>query len=229
MRIPPSLHHRRYRLLWTGQLISIIGSQMQFWALLWHVRELSDQPIALGAIGLVRVIPIVLFSLMGGAVADVVNRRTVMILTQSTMLLIALLLGILTMLGSIHLFWIYLLTAAQAVAQSFDLPARQALVPNLVPARDLPNAFSLNSIAYQTGSILGPALSGVAIATMGLQSTYLINAVTYVVAILVLVMMGKVEQNLGSRREGLRFAAIKEGVAFIWSRPVSNRSGGVRQ
>jgi len=193
---------------------------MHFWALLWHVRMLSDQPIALGVIGLVRVIPIVLFSLMGGALADVVNRRTVMILTQSTMMLIAILLGILTLLGSIHLFWIYLLTAAQAVAQSFDLPARQALVPNLVPARDMPNAFSLNSIAYQIGSILGPALSGVTIATMDLQSTYLIYAVTYVFAILALGMIGKVEQNLGSRREGLRFAAIKEGVAFIWNRPI---------
>ena len=75
LRIPPALLHRRYRLLWAGLAISIAGSQMQVWALLWHIRTLTDQPIAIGGIGLARVLPVILFSLVAGALADTVNRR----------------------------------------------------------------------------------------------------------------------------------------------------------
>src|SRR3990170_4053571 len=162
LRFPASLRHRRFRLLWAGLAISLAGSQTQVWALLWHIRELTNQPIALGGIGLARILPILVFSLVGGALADTVNRRNVLFITQS-----ALALAWLTLQDRIALWQIYLLTAVQAVAIAFDLPARQALVPNLVPPEDLPNAFSMQSIAFQTGSIVGPALSGLVIAYWG--------------------------------------------------------------
>ena len=89
LHIPPSLNHRRFRLLWLGLLISIAGSQMQLWALFWHIRTLTDQPIALGMVGLARIVPVIIFSLIGGAVADVLNRRRILFLTQSGMALVA--------------------------------------------------------------------------------------------------------------------------------------------
>jgi MFS family permease len=221
LHIPPALYHRKFLLLWAGLLVSIAGSQMQIWTLFWHIRELTDQPIALGGIGAARILPIIIFSLIGGALADAANRRRVMFITQSAMALLALVLGWLTLQGITQLWHIYLLTALQAVAISFDLPARQALVPNLVPVRDLPNAFSMTSIAFQTGSIVGPALSGLVIARMGLQAVYFINAASYLAVLLALIGMGSVPQQVA--QGGLRsinLESIKEGVRFILGRPI---------
>jgi len=222
IHIPPSLHHRRFRLLWAGLLISIAGSQMQLWALFWHIRTLTDQPIALGAVGLARILPVIVFSLIGGAVADSLNRRRILFLTQTGMAIVAFALGWLTLAGHIDLWHIYLLTALQAVAQAFDGPARQALVPNLVPAHDLPNAFSLNSIANQTGSIIGPALSGFVIAAGGLAYVYIINAISFLAVIVALIMMGPVEQQQSTttQKPAVSFPAIAEGVRFILGQPL---------
>jgi MFS family permease len=198
---------------------------MQVWALFWHIRTLSDQPIALGGIGVARILPILAFSLVGGALADVVNRRRVLFITQSVMAFVALALAWLTFQGSITLWHIYALTAIQAVAIAFDLPARQALVPNLVPAQDLPSAFSLQSIAFQTGAIVGPALSGLVIAYWGQSYTYLINAVSFLAVIVPLLLIGPVKQQLsvdgrGARRAGVSLPAIAEGVRFILAHPI---------
>ncbi len=222
IHIPPSLHHRRFRLLWLGLLISIAGSQMQITALFWQIRTITDQPIALGAVGLARILPVIAFSLLGGAVADVLNRRRILFITQSGMALTAFILGWLTLSGSIDLWHIYLLTALQAVAQAFDGPSRQALVPNLVPAKDLPNAFSMTSLANQIGSILGPALSGIIIAVGGLPYIYLINAISFLAVILALVLMGPVEQQkqITARNGAVSFSAIAEGIQFILKQPL---------
>ena len=223
IHIPPSLHHRRFRLLWLGLLVSIAGSQMQLWALFWHIRTITDQPIALGAIGLSRILPVIIFSLIGGAVADTLNRRRILFITQTGMALVALTLGWLTLAGHIDLWHIYLLTALQAVCQAFDGPARQSLVPNLVPIEDLPNAFSLNSIANQVGSIVGPAISGFIIAGGGLPYVYIINAISFMAVILALFMMGPVDQQktTTSVTNGkVSLAAITEGVRFILGQPL---------
>jgi len=194
---------------------------MQTWALFWHIRDLTDQPIALGMVGLARILPVIVFSLIAGALADTVNRRVLMFITQTAQALVALALGILTLLGSINLGMIYLLTAIQAVAVAFDLPARQALVPNLVSARDLPNAFSLNSIAMQIGSIAGPALSGLVIASLGQSAVYLINAVSFMAVLVALVLMGPVAQQAPTgARPALSLEAIREGVHFIVNQPI---------
>jgi MFS family permease len=221
IHIPPSLRHKKFTLLWVGLMISVAGTQMQVWTLLWHIRLLTDQPIALGGVGLARILPVIVFSLLGGVVADVANRRMIMFITQTTMMLLAAALAVLTLNGHIQLWHIYLLTALQAVAVSFDLPARQALVPNLVPARDLPNAFSLSSIAFQTGAIAGPALSGLVIAYWGEAYTYVINAVSYLAVILALVFMGAVAQQARpGRRVGVDVKAMGEGVQFILKQPI---------
>src|SRR4030095_7292594 len=155
LHIPPALKHRGFALLWVGLLISIIGSQMQQWALFWHISQLSKDPIAVSVVGGVRFLAVLSFSLVGGLVADRYNRKTILFITQSTSLLVALVLGLLTYFHVITLWHIYALTAVQAVAMAFDLPARQSLVPNLVPRGDLPSAFSLQSIAFNTGAIVG--------------------------------------------------------------------------
>ena len=219
-RIPPALKHRGFFLLWVGQFISIAGTQMQIWALFWHIRTITHHPIALGGIGLARILPVIFFSLVGGAVADSYNRRRVLFVTQTSAALVALALGLLTQLGHISLWHIYALTAMQAVAVAFDGPARQALIPNLVPARDLPNAFSLTSIAFQAGSVIGPALSGLVIALAGQQAVYYINAVSFLAVILALVLIGEVPQKGSARTSGVSRAAIREGMRFIAARPI---------
>ncbi|MGC8856678.1 MAG: MFS transporter [Anaerolineae bacterium] len=220
MHIPPALKHRRFFSLWLGLLISIAGTQMQIWALFWHIRTLTDQPIALSGIGLARILPVIFFSLIGGALADSYNRRTILFVTQSSAALLALTLGLLTEFGHVTLWHIYALTALQAVAVAFDGPARQALVPNLVPARDLPNAFSLTSIAFQAGSVIGPALSGLVIAYGGQEAVYYINAASFLAVIVALVLIGPVPQKVDQPNGGVSWSAIREGIQFIVGKPI---------
>ena len=221
-QIPPALKHRRFTLLWAGLMISVAGSQMQVWALFWHIRTLTDSPLAISLVGLVRFVPVLVFSLVGGLVADLYDRRKVLFITQTVLILVALGLWALTATGAIQLWHIYALTAVQATASAFDLPARQALTPNLLPRRDLPSAFSMNSIAQDTGAIVGPALSGVVIASLGQQYTYLFNALSFVAVVVALVLMGPVEQVVTeeARRRGIHLDAIREGIRFIGSRPI---------
>jgi MFS family permease len=221
LHIPPSLLHRRFRLVWYGQMISIAGTQMQVWALLWHIRALTDQPIALGGIGLARILPVIFLSLIGGLVADIANRRKVIFITQSVMALTALALALLTFTEQVAIWQIYVLTAIQAVAVAFDNPARQALVPNLVPARDLPNAFSMNSVAFQVGSIVGPALSGLVIAYVGQAYVYLFNAISFVAVLVALALMGSVAQEIQPGQQAtINWPAIQDGIHFIMAQPM---------
>jgi MFS family permease len=228
MILPPALRHRRFTLLWAGLFISIAGSQMQFWTLLWHIRELTDQPIAVSGIGLARFLPILAFALIGGLFADRYDRRKIMLITQAGQALVALALGLLTLTGGIRLGWIYLLTAVQAAAISFDLPARQSIIPNLLPREDLPSAFSMTSIAADLGAIIGPALSGLAIAGMGLFSVYLINAASFLAVIAALLAIGPVAQQAAKReahnglraRVGAGLLDIRAGWRFILGQPV---------
>jgi MFS family permease len=188
LHLPPAFRHKRFFYLWLGLLISVAGSQMQWAALHWHIRILTGEPnpLALGGIGLARILPVLVFSFIGGPVADTFNRRRVLFITQSVMALTALALAFLTITGQITIWYIYLLTAIQAGALAFDAPARQAMIPNLVPEKDLPNAFSLSSIAQNTGSIIGPALAGIVIASLGQEYTYLFNAASFLAVIIAL-------------------------------------------
>jgi MFS family permease len=218
--IPAALRQKRYLYLWLGLLISIAGSQMQISALFWHIRILTGepQPLALGGIGLARILPVIVFSFLGGPAADTLNRRRILFITQTAMALVALALALLTFSGHITIWYIYLLTAIQATAVAFDGPARQAMIPNIVPAEDLPSAFSMSSIAMNTGSIIGPALSGIVIVTLGQGYTYFFNAVSFLAVILALVLIGPVLQD--TRKSGIHLSAALDGIRFIFSRPI---------
>lgn len=218
--IPAALRHKRYLYLWLGLLISIAGSQMQISALFWHIRTLTGRPnpLALGGIGLARILPVIVFSFLGGPVADTLNRRRILFVTQTAMALGALALALLTFTGHITIWYIYLLTAIQATAVAFDGPARQAMIPNIVPAEDLPSAFSMSSIAMNAGSIIGPALSGIVIVALGQGYTYFFNAVSFLAVILALVLIGPVLQD--TRKSGIHLSAALDGIRFIFSRPI---------
>jgi MFS family permease len=137
-------------------------------------------------------------------------------------MLVAFILGLLTLLRVIELWHIYALTAVQAAAMAFDLPARQSLVPNLVPREHLPSAFSLQSIAFNTGSIVGPAMSGMVIGYLGQQYVYIINAFTFLGVIVALILMGPIVQAKSTSQKGLRAAwmDIRAGVSFIRNQPL---------
>ena len=123
-----SLRHRDFRLLWMGQIVSVTGSQMQLAAINWHIYLLTRSALALGLVGACRAVPIILCSLMGGVVADVVDRRRLMIITQSVMLLCSDSLALITFSGLTKVWPIFLLTAIASAAWAFDTPARQSLM-----------------------------------------------------------------------------------------------------
>ena len=221
-----ALRHRNFRLLWIGLLISFSGSLMQSAAILWHVSLLvpeNRRALALGIVGLVRVVPIVVFSLLSGVAADVFDRRKLMLVTQTVMAIFAGLLAYLTWRG-LHVVWpVYAISAASAAAGAFDLPARQALVPNLVPLEDLPNALTLNTIMFQIAAVTGPALAGIVIGQLGIEWAYLLNAISFLVVIVALLMMRGVRRGARARGEKapeFTMHAALEGLRFVFSSPL---------
>jgi MFS family permease len=187
-----ALQHRDFRLLWLGLLVSFSGSLMQNAAILWHVSLLvapERRALALGMVGLVRVVPIVFFSMVSGVAADVFDRRRLMLVTQTVMTIFATALAVLTFRGLSAVWPVYAIAAASSAAGAFDLPARQALIPNLVPREHLANALSLNTIMFQVAAVCGPAAGGLVIGTFGVAWAYAINAASFLVVIAALLMM----------------------------------------
>ncbi len=218
-----ALQHRNFRLLWLGLLVSFSGSMMQTAAILWHVSLLAppnERALALGLVGLVRLLPIMLFSMAAGAVADAWDRRRVMLVTQSAMGVTALALAILSFRGLSVAWPIYVLAAVGSSAGSFDAPARQSLTPTLVPREHLPNAISLNAIMLQVASVSGPAVGGIVIATLGVGWVYLVNALTFVFVIAALLMMRDVPKRDASTMSRISVGAVKEGLGFVFSDPI---------
>ena len=221
-----SLEHRNFRLLWIGLLVSTTGSLMQNAAILWHVSLLvppDRKGLALGLVGLVRVAPIIVFSMLSGVVADAWNRRKLMLLTQSAATIVAVILAFLTFRGLTQVLPIYLLAALGSSAGAFDLPARQSLIPMLVPREHLPNAISLNSIMFQASSVLGPSIGGVLIATSSVAWVYVINAVSFLFVITALLMMRGVPERQdadGGRKNEVSLHAALEGLRFVFRSPI---------
>lgn len=218
-----ALRHRNFRLLWTGQLISFSGSTMQTAAILWHVSLLvpdNRKGLALGMVGLVRVLPIIFFSLVSGVVADVVDRRRLMLVTQSLMAILAAVLAALTFHGLTVVWPIYLLAALSSAAGAFDSPARQSLLPNLVPREHLPNAISLNTIMFQTASVAGPSLAGIVIASLGVGWVYGVNAISFLVVIVALLLMRDVPEVNGNEKTTISRHSMAEGLRFVFFQPM---------
>jgi MFS family permease len=218
---PPlaAFRSRNFRLWWLGQFISFTGTQMQLTAILWHIYDLTHNPLALGFVGLARLLPIFIFGLVGGVVADSIDRRRLLAITQTGMALSASALAILSWLGNTPVLALYGLTMLSAIFGSFDNPARQSLIPNLVPEEDLASAFSLNATMMQAASMIGPALAGFTIAAVGVGWVYFINAASFVAVILALVFMTAISGEDGPRGE-ISFRAATEGMRFVFSQPI---------
>jgi MFS family permease len=210
-------------LLWIGQLISVSGTMMQTAAILWHVSLLvppDRKGLALGMVGLVRVVPIVAFSLFSGVVADVLDRRRMMLVTQATMGVLAAVLAVLAFQGLRSVWPIYVLAALTSAASAFDAPARQSLIPNLVPREHLPNALSLNTIVFQAASVVGPSLAGLVIGVSGVAWAYAINALSFVAVIVGVLLMRGVQSTSATEAGEISLAAAKEGIRFVFASPM---------
>lgn len=206
------LRYRDFRLLWSGQTLSMIGTRMQGAAILWHIYQLTGSNYALGAIGLARVIPLVTFALVGGVVADAMDRRRLMLVSQTALALLAASLGVWTLLGLRQVWPIYAVASLMAGATAFDGPARQSMIPSLVPRHRLGNAVSLNSMTSQVASIAGPGLMGLVIGHWSVGVVYCLNALSFLGVIAALLAMrggrGHDERprvSLHAALEGLRF------------------------
>jgi MFS family permease len=195
---------------------------MQFVAINWHVYLLTKSAFALGLVGLFRGGPIILCSLMGGVVADAVDRKRLMIMTQTAMLASAVGLAIITLTGLQNVWQIYALSALASAATAFDIPARQSLMPSLVPPEDFPNAVSLGLVVFNVATIAGPALAGLLLAGHGPALVYGLNAASFVAVIAALVAMraSGTPELQGERRQALGVGALMEGLRFVWRTPI---------
>jgi len=195
---------------------------MQFVAINWHVYLLTKSAFALGLVGLFRGVPIIFCSLAGGVVADALDRKRLMVVTQSVMLASAALLTVGTLAGLASVWPIYILSAFASAASAFDVPARQALMPTLVPAEDFPNAVSLGIAVFNVATIAGPAIAGFLLAESGPAVIYGMNALSFLAVIAALIAMrtsGKPDLDR-EPRNALSFAALKEGLRFVWHTPI---------
>jgi len=199
---------------------------MQDTTIRWHVYSLTHSPIALGMIGLCKFIPIVLCSLFGGALADARDRRSIMLLTQTALALSAALLAFLSLSGKITETLIYGMSALSASALAFDSPARQSLIPSLVPRKHYPNAISLNSTVMKIATVVGPTVAGILLVRGNYALIYGLNALSYLAVIAALLRIKPktmerpevAQSRIAGQRTGP--AALADGLRFVWSKPV---------
>jgi MFS transporter, DHA1 family, staphyloferrin A biosynthesis exporter len=214
-----ALRHRNYRLLWIGTLISNTGDWVDQIALNWLVVSTSGTTIELALVNLCRAVPILAFTLIGGAVADRVERRRMMMVTQTGAMILALALAALVLTGHAPIWAILLIATGRGIIISFNLPARHSLISELVPPSVLPNAVALNSLTINVTKVLGPALAGLLIASVGTGLCFLINGLSFLVVIWTLRAMrfggttrrARVAESLGR--------SIVEGLSYTWRDP----------
>ncbi len=211
------LRHRDYRLLWLGQIVSVIGSQMQIVATGWLVYNLTNSALQLGLLGLLRAIPVMTLSMVGGTFADTLDRRRVLLVTQTILLLLSLVLAITTWSGVITMPLIYVFTVLAGATNAFDNPARQALVPNLVPREELTSALTINVITFQLGQIVGPAIGGLVVAVAGVQGAYAVDAASFLAVIGALLLMRTGTVVVAARTAVSRgLGSLVQGFVFVW-------------
>jgi len=206
---------RDFSLLWFGSFVSQAGSQMHIVAVSWQVYELTKDPLTLGGIGVARIVPLVLLALGSGVLADALDRRKLMLFSQVAMMLCSAALALISSLGIVTIWWIYAVTALSSAASTLGMPARQAIVPSLVPREHLSSALSLNIISWQAATIMGPTLGGFVIAGLGVASVYWIDVISFIAVIVALLLM-RVGAIIGERRPVSLKAAV-EGFAFVRS------------
>jgi MFS family permease len=210
------LRHRDFRLLWGGLVVSAVGTWMQIVAQALLVLDLSHgSALALGCVSLAQAAAFLVFALFGGAVADRVDKRRLLIATQSLCLMFAVVLGVLTLRHWVAVWMVVLLAFLQGAALSFDQPARSALVPELVPKEELFNAVSLQSIVFTGASTLGPALAGFGLATFGYAGNFFANAVSYLGVIAALLSMRMARAEIPAPLRTANPKAIGEALATV--------------
>ena len=209
-----ALRHRNYRLFFCGQIISLIGTWMQSIAQAWLVYRLTRSPLLLGLVGFAGQIPVLLFAPLGGLFADRYSRYRTVIATQTTAMLLALILAALTLLGHIHVWEVMLLASLLGVVNAFDIPARQAFIIEMVVPEDLINAIALNSAMFNGARILGPAIAGITVAAIGEGWCFFSNGVSYIAVIVCLLLM-IVTPRQRSRGTASGLESILEGFRFV--------------
>lgn len=185
----PALYVRDFRIFWTGQLISFSGTWMQSTAQGWLVYTLTNSPFYLGLVASVASLPVLLFTLIGGVIADRLMKRKLLFITQSLSVVPALALAVLTDLDLINVWLIMLFAAFLGTINAFDVPARQSFLVEMVQKGRLLNAIALNSAAFNGARIIGPFIAGLTIASVGVAACFYVNAVSFVAAIAALRMI----------------------------------------
>jgi MFS family permease len=211
-----ALRHRNFRLFYTGQMISLTGSWMQSVAFSWLVLVLTNSSFYLGLVGALQTLPVLLFSFLGGVVADHTSKLRLMFLTQAALLLLALALGILVDLGLIKIWDLCLIVFLSGTVMAFDIPARQSFIVDLVGKPDLPNAIALNSTLFNFTRVLGPAVGGAIIAAVGMANCFFLNAASFLAVILALAMMRLPQARQMPWKPFLH--AWKELLDYLWVR-----------
>lgn len=220
---PPShwsvLRNRNYALLFWGQLISAAGTQMQIVAVSWQVYLLTHSAIALGIIGLLQAIPRLLFSLVGGVLADIIDRRKMLLVIEISMAGMSTLLALFTLSGGINVYLVYVIVLISASVSAFEFPARQAVVPTLVPREQIASAVSLNSVMMQLTFVIGSAFGGYVIGWLGVVATYWLDVATYFVVIGTLLLM-HIPRVAVEKRPQSGWKALGDGIQFLRAHPV---------
>ena len=217
MDISPLRKYPDFRRLWTSGLISYFGSMITYVALPFQIKELTNSYIAVGLIGAVELVPLIIFGLYGGVLADKVDRRKMILFTEIALALMTFSLFINSQLDNPSLIWIYVVAGTFAALDGLQRPSADAILPRLVGHDDLPAASALMSLRWQTGVIAGPALAGILLATAGTGTAYLVDVATFVISILFVLRVKSVkpfEKNLAptisAMREGIKYAASRK-------------------
>lgn len=215
-RVFKAFHYREFRLLWIGACTSSIGTWMQTVAQSWLVLQLSGSAFLLGLDSFLGQIPIFLFSILGGVIADRVDRRHLLVGSQLIQMSCAFLLAALFAFGVVHVWQILALSFVVGLAQAFGGPAYQALIPTLVESEDLPNAIALNSIQFNAARVIGPVLGGLALTKLGASWCFSLNGLSFVAVIIALLALST--RRLKAKAGVSLMHSLKEGVAFIRER-----------
>ena len=213
-----SLRHRNYRLFFVGQLVSLIGTWMQNVSQAWLVYELTNSPFKLGVVAFCAGVPVLIFSLWAGVVADRLPKRRLLLLTQTVMMTLAFILAADVFLGTVLWWHIAVLAFLLGAANAFDGPTRQAFVVEMVGRNELMNAIALNSAMFNTARIVGPALAGIVLAAVGASWCFVLNGVSFLAVIAGLFLMD-VKPYVGATATESPLKQIQEGLSYIWHHP----------
>ena len=215
-----ALRHRNYRIYYAGQFVSLVGTWMQSVAQAWLVLQLTGSPVALGAVAALQTLPVFFLSPIGGAMCDRLPKRNLLLTTQTTQMLLALILGALVSTHLVQIWQVYVLATLLGISNGFDMPARQSFIIEMVGREDLMNGISLQAMQINAAFVVGPALAGLSIAAIGVAGSFFANAASFLAVICSLLLM-RVEQFYAVPRVARVSvgASLRQGAQFIWRTP----------